>query len=67
VRALWFVCLFVKQIFTTRALSVDTDLDVYNKMILQVQHNPKFQHYFVPQGVQMPSAVVAANVSGGGQ
>jgi hypothetical protein len=27
----------------------DLDLDVYNRMITEVQHNPKFAHYFEPQ------------------
>jgi hypothetical protein len=42
-------CLFVfsLQLFVTRELTKDMDMDVYNKMIA-VQHNPKFAHYFSP-------------------
>jgi hypothetical protein len=35
------------QLFVTRELTKDMDMDVYNKMIA-VQHNPKFAHYFSP-------------------
>lgn len=35
------------QLFVTRELSKDTNLEVYDKM-LEVQHNPKFAQYFAP-------------------
>jgi hypothetical protein len=35
------------QLFVTRELSKDTDLQVYDKMIA-MQHNPKFAQYFAP-------------------
>lgn len=35
------------QLFITRELTKDTNLEVYNKM-LEVQHNPKFASYFAP-------------------
>jgi hypothetical protein len=34
------------QLFVTRELSVDMDLEIYNRMIVEVQHNPKFADYF---------------------
>ncbi|KAI2492371.1 Replication factor A protein 3 [Fragilaria crotonensis] len=34
------------QLFVTRELSVDMDLEIYNRMIVEVQHNPKFVDYF---------------------
>jgi hypothetical protein len=38
----------LSQLFVTRVLSNDFNLDVYNQMITQVQHNPKFAQYFHP-------------------
>lgn len=37
---------FGVQLFVTRELSVDMDLEVYNRMLVEVQHNPKFVDYF---------------------
>jgi len=36
------------QLFVARDVSPDFDMEVYNKMITEVQHNPKFSEYFVP-------------------
>ena len=36
------------QFFVAREVSPDFDMEVYNKMITEVQHNPKFSEYFVP-------------------
>jgi hypothetical protein len=44
------------QLFVTRELSKDTDLQVYDKMIA-MQHNPKFAQYFSP---------IDGNVAGSG-
>jgi uncharacterized protein YdeI (BOF family) len=44
------------QLFVTRELSKDTDLQVYDKMIA-MQHNPKFAQYFAP---------IDGNVAGSG-
>jgi hypothetical protein len=46
----------VLQLFVTRELSKDTDLQVYDKMIA-MQHNPKFAQYFAP---------IDGNVAGSG-
>jgi hypothetical protein len=35
--------------FIAREMSPDFDLEVYNKMITEVQHNPKYSEYFIPQ------------------
>jgi hypothetical protein len=47
---------FYLQLFVTRELSKDTDLQVYDKMIA-MQHNPKFAQYFSP---------IDGNVAGSG-
>lgn len=39
---------FVSQLFVIRELSVDMDLDIYNRMVTEVQHNPRFGDYFAP-------------------
>jgi hypothetical protein len=57
----WFVRLIIiirlyLQLFVTRELSKDTDLQVYDKMIA-MQHNPKFAQYFAP---------IDGNVTGSG-
>mmetsp|Transcript_26286 Transcript_26286/g.38844 ORF Transcript_26286/g.38844 Transcript_26286/m.38844 type:complete len:117 (+) Transcript_26286:59-409(+) len=36
------------QLFVSRELTQDMDVDLYNRMILDVQHNPKFSGYFLP-------------------
>eukprot|EP00563_Minutocellus_polymorphus_P017783 CAMPEP_0197725748 /NCGR_PEP_ID=MMETSP1434-20131217/10194_1 /TAXON_ID=265543 /ORGANISM="Minutocellus polymorphus, Strain CCMP3303" /LENGTH=117 /DNA_ID=CAMNT_0043311387 /DNA_START=41 /DNA_END=394 /DNA_ORIENTATION=+ len=36
------------QLFVARDMSPDFDMEVYNKMITEVQHNPKFSEYFTP-------------------
>jgi hypothetical protein len=36
------------QLFITRDISPDFDMEVYNKMITEVQQNPKFREYFIP-------------------
>mmetsp|Transcript_2461 Transcript_2461/g.5670 ORF Transcript_2461/g.5670 Transcript_2461/m.5670 type:complete len:118 (-) Transcript_2461:233-586(-) len=38
----------VVQLFITRDMGSDFDMDVYNKMITEVQANPKFAEYFSP-------------------
>jgi hypothetical protein len=45
--ATYFLLLCNLQLFVTRELSKDTDLQVYDKMIA-MQHNPKFAKYFAP-------------------
>jgi hypothetical protein len=35
------------QLFVTREMSSDFDMEIYNKMITDVQQNPKFSEYFV--------------------
>ena len=40
--------LSLQQLFITRDIGSDFDMDVYNKMITEVQSNPKFAEYFVP-------------------
>ena len=35
--------------FIAREMSPDFDLEVYNKMLTEVQHNPKYSEYFIPQ------------------
>jgi hypothetical protein len=37
----------ILQLFVTRELSKDMNMEIYNKM-LEVQHNPKFASYFAP-------------------
>lgn len=36
-----------QQLFVTREMSSDFDIEIYNKMITDVQQNPKFSEYFV--------------------
>jgi len=38
----------IEQLFITRDMGSDFDMDVYNKMITEVQANPKFAEYFSP-------------------
>ena len=38
---------FLQQLFVVRELSSDTNMEIYNKMLM-VQTNPKFAHYFAP-------------------
>ena len=41
-------CILLLQLFVTRELTPDMDLDLYNRMITQVLSNPKFAQYFQP-------------------
>jgi hypothetical protein len=38
----------ILQIFVIRKLSSDMEMDIYNRMVVEVQQNPKFAHYFAP-------------------
>ena len=39
-------CLSHFQLFVSRELSVDMDLEIYNRMIMEIQHNPKYAENF---------------------
>ena len=52
----------MKQVFVIRPLSIDMDLQVYNNMLIKVQHNPKYVKDYFPSSTGQSTANAANNM-----
>ena len=59
---IWTLKNSMKQVFVIRPLSIDMDLQVYNNMLIKVQHNPKYVKDYFPSSTGQSTANAANNM-----
>ena len=53
-----------QQVFVIRPLSTDMDIQVYNNMLVKVQHNPKYMPDYFPSSAGNDTTTTTTSATG---